>query len=80
LWPRAGRDQHGSRAPGKDRFVNTLQQTDVIGLDVHLMELRNAVSDEDPAAGADEARSLRETLAGIEPSTDQPGAQTPRPR
>ena len=64
----------------RDRFVHTLEQPDVIGLDVHLMELRNAVNDEDPAAGAEEAQSLRETLAGIEPSTDQPAAQTPRPR
>jgi hypothetical protein len=61
----------------RDRFVHTLEQPDVIGLDVHLIELRNAVNDEDPAGVADEARSLRETLAGIEPSTDQPAVQTP---
>lgn len=53
----------------RDRFVHTLEQPDVIGIDAHLMELRNAVNDEDPAAGAEEAQSLRETLAGIQPST-----------
>ncbi|MGH9289251.1 MAG: hypothetical protein ACRD0V_13360 [Acidimicrobiales bacterium] len=53
----------------RDRFVHTLDQAVVIGIDVHLMELRNTVNDEDPTAGEEEAESLRELLASIEPTT-----------
>jgi hypothetical protein len=49
----------------RDRFVHTLDQPDVIAIDVHLIELRNIVTDGDPAAGEEEAEDLRETLAGI---------------
>jgi hypothetical protein len=53
----------------RDRFVHTLDQPDVVGIDVHLMELRNAVNDEDPAAGQEQAQSLRQTMASIQPTT-----------
>jgi hypothetical protein len=58
----------------RDRFVHTLDQPDVVGIDVHLMELRNTVNDEDPAAGEEEAQGLRETLASIEPTTGPAGS------
>jgi hypothetical protein len=53
----------------RDRFVHTLDRAVVIGIDVHLMELRNTVNDEDPATGQEEAQGLREVLASIEPTT-----------
>ena len=59
----------------RDRFVHTLDRVDVIAIDVHLMELRNTVTDEDPAAGGEEAQSLGETLAGIEPTTGSASSQ-----
>jgi len=58
----------------RDRFVHTLDQAEVIGIDVHLMELRNTVNDEDPAATEDEAESLRESLASIEPTAGSAGS------
>jgi hypothetical protein len=51
----------------RDRFADSLEQTDVIRIDNHLVELRNTVNDDDMAAAQTEADSLRETLAGIQP-------------
>jgi hypothetical protein len=59
-----------------DRFVRTLNQPDVIRIDVHLMELRNTVNDDDPTAAREEAQALRETLAGITPAGDSAQGST----
>jgi hypothetical protein len=49
----------------RDRFHQTLEPADLTRIDSHLLALRDAVVDEDLRAAADEATSLRDTLAGI---------------
>jgi hypothetical protein len=49
----------------RDRFHRTLEPTDLTRIDTHLHALRDAVVDEDLGAAADEAASLRDTLAGM---------------
>jgi hypothetical protein len=53
----------------RDRFVETLDQPDVIGIDVHLMELRNTLNDDELDATATEAQDLLDTLAEIQPAS-----------
>jgi hypothetical protein len=48
----------------RDRFHLTLEPADLTRIDSHLLALRDAVVDEDLPAAADEATSLRDTLAG----------------
>jgi hypothetical protein len=49
----------------RDRFHHTLEPADLTRIDSHLLALRDAVVDEDLPAAADEATSLRDTLAGV---------------
>jgi len=49
----------------RDRFVHTLGIVDVTRIDSHLGALRDSVVDEDLAAAAVTARSLREVIAGL---------------
>ena len=49
----------------RDRFAAGLEQPDVIGIDVHLMALRELLNDGDLAGVGSEAGDLLETLAGI---------------
>ena len=49
----------------RDRFHRTLDPTDLTRIDTHLHRLRDAVVDEDLRAAANEASSLRDTLAAI---------------
>jgi len=50
----------------RDRFVHTLDRPDVIGIDVHLMALRETVNDDDLPAAETEAQDLIDTLADID--------------
>lgn len=50
----------------RDRFVHTLDQADVVSIDVHLMALRETVNDDDLPAAETEAEDLIETLKGLE--------------
>ncbi len=49
----------------RDRFHQMLEPTDLTRIDTHLHTLRDTVVDEDMSAAAEEATSLRDTLAGI---------------
>jgi hypothetical protein len=49
----------------RDRFADTVQSTGLTRIDTRLAALREGVVDEDMGAVADEAASLRHTLAGI---------------
>jgi hypothetical protein len=53
----------------RDRFVDTLDQPDVISIDVSLMALRETVNDGDLPAAETEAQDLLDTLADIQPSS-----------
>lgn len=50
----------------RDRFAQTLEDTDLTRIDAHLLALRDSVVGEDFGAAADEAASLRRTLAGLD--------------
>lgn len=52
----------------RDRFAHTLDQPDVIAIDVHLMALRETVNDDDMPAAEAEASDLLATLADITPT------------
>jgi hypothetical protein len=49
----------------RDRFADAVQSTGLTRIDTRLAALREGVVDEDMGAVADEAASLRHTLAGI---------------
>jgi len=53
----------------RDRIQHTLSEADRAGLNLELEELNGAVADEDLAAVANSAKQLRETLAGLVPSS-----------
>jgi len=53
----------------RDRFTQILDPADLTRIDAHLIELQGSVADKDSAAAADEAASLRDTLAGLTPTS-----------
>jgi hypothetical protein len=53
----------------RDRFAHNLDPADLTRIDAHLLELQGAVADKDLAAARDEAAALRDTLAGLMPSS-----------
>jgi hypothetical protein len=53
----------------RDRFTPILDPADLTRIDAHLLELQGSVADQDPAAAREEAASLRDTLAGLNPAS-----------
>jgi hypothetical protein len=49
----------------RDRFTDILDPADVTRINAHLLELQGSVADKDPAAGREEAASLRNTIAHL---------------